>query len=133
LQTQPFIRSAKATITDRAIDVPVNWRQISLGESSIVEVRFTPRDPPGGDRAQLTLTPVIARQVIVDPATNSTGTLLRGAVNEARVGVTMLPLTANWNDQLPTLLRDAEVSCYLKKYEPGEFAGTADGLVVDVP
>jgi hypothetical protein len=131
VQTQPIVKSAKATITDRAIDVPVSWRQMLLGQSSIVELRFTPRDVPDGDPAQLTLTPVIARQV-VDASTNSTATLLRGAVNEARIGVTMLPLTQNWNERLPTLLRDAEVSGYLKKYEPGEFAGTAGGLVVDV-
>lgn len=131
VQAHPIVKNAKATITDRAIDVPVNWRQMLLGESSVVEMRFTPRDVPDGDRAQLTLTPVIARQVVVDAATNSTATLLRGAVNEARVGVTALPLTANWNDQLPDLLRDADVSCYLTKYEPGEFAGTAGGLVID--
>lgn len=128
----PIAEQVKAVANDRAIDVPVAWRELLLAPESVVVVRFRINSGTAVETGTLKLNPIAPRLVVLDPATNTTSTLLRGAVDEATVGVHRLHLVGNWNDELPNLLNGADVTCYLVKYKPLEFGAVDAGLVLNL-
>lgn len=132
LRTLPIAKQVRTAPADRAIDLPVTWRELLLAPESVVVVRFRRASDAGAEAGTLTLNPVAPRRVVLDSANNVTATLLRGAVDEAVVGVHRLDLVGNWNDRLPALLNNAEVRAYLVEYKPLDFADTDDGLVLDL-
>lgn len=132
LRTLPIAKTVKALPSDRAIDVPVTWRDMLLAPDSVIVVRFRPAADAASEPGQLTLKPVMQRRVLIDAANNVTSTFLRGAVDTALIGVHRLDLVGNWNDRLPALLNNAEARAYLVEYKPLDFADTDEGLVLDL-
>ncbi len=127
----PISTSVTAQASDRAIDVPMRWREMQLAPESVLVVRFSKQVGATAETGSLRLNPVAARIVVLDTATNTTTTLLRGGVDTATLGVQKINLVNNWSDRLPELLRGAEVRTYIVDYKPVEFVGTGDGLVLD--
>ncbi len=107
----------------------MRWREMLLAPESVLIVRFSKQVGVSAETGSLRLNPVAPR-VVLDAATNTTATLLRGGVDTATVGVQKINLVNNWSDRLPELLRGAEVRTYIVDYKPLEFVGTGDGLVL---
>jgi len=120
-----------AQANDRTIEMPMHWRDMLLAPESVVMVSFRKVTSAGLEKGSIRLSPVSARVQIQDAANNVTATTLRGTVERASFGPKALDLVQHWNDQLPELLRDAVIACFIVDYKRADDNGMLDGIALN--
>jgi hypothetical protein len=124
LSKLPIATSVMPVDSDRVIIVPLLWKHLRLGQDSELLVKFTSASPQGAPhQGSLTLSRINERS----RGHEGIG-FVQGGIREGMLDTQVLPLTAQWNPALATLLNKATVRCFITAFKLAEFD---DGVVRD--
>lgn len=110
LQRIPIARDAMPIPQDRMIAVPLLWTEAQLSFESVLRVTFERKEGNVTRRGSFDID-------ILNERTAAPGKgMLQGGIQTATWDTGMLPVVSRWNDQLPTLLQGASITCHIAKF-----------------